>query len=74
MEESFMKIGKKEFQTVYVGASCEHMKEIDQRKYSYNFRLQTIKFRKPDSPFYLDIPQQAAHSLRSIKEHVTTWK
>ena len=32
MEESFMKICRKGFQTVYVGASCEHVKEINQRK------------------------------------------
>ena len=41
-------IFSKEFQYVYVGDSCEHVKEINQRKY-YNFRLQTIKFEKPES-------------------------
>ena len=39
MEESFMKMFRKGFQSVYVGDSFEHVKEISQRKYNYNFRL-----------------------------------
>ena len=31
MEESFIEIFRKAFQTVYVGDSCEHMKEINQQ-------------------------------------------
>ena len=52
MEESFIKIFRKGFQSVYVGDSCEHVKEINLRKYYFDFRLQTIKFGKPESPFF----------------------
>ena len=48
-----MEIFRKGFQSIYIGDSCEHPKEINQRKYNNYFRLQTIKFGKPESPFLL---------------------
>ena len=57
----------------YLGASSENVKEIIERNYNYNFRLQNIKFGTPGSPFLFgQALTSSTFSWKHIKEHLTT--